>query len=292
MLHRIVRRPVNRDSIEADARMAVAIARSWSEKIGALGLDLRELRVLELGPGRNLGPQLFLASNGAHVTVAEPYLASWDKRYHPTLYDALRSEWPETAQALDRVVASAGYGGELTVIAEPAERLTGLRDGTIDLVLSNAVLEHVSDLPAVCREMARITRLGGVNLHQIDFRWHRCAARPLDFLLQSDARCRRDYTTYPYENGNRWRPSEVAALFRGAGFEVRHTFPDEWTDPEYLATFLPELRRSKSVYRSWPEEDLCVLGALFELVRTDDPAVRSMGEAEAEIHRRRKQGPP
>ena len=275
-------------ALERDVRYAVQVAESMFETISGLGLELPGLRVLELGPGHNFGPQLLLAGHGARMTLTDRFLAPWDETYHPAFYRALRARWTGPAPALDRVIGAGGYGDTLTLLAEPAERLS-VADASFDLVLSNAVLEHVFDLPAVCREMARITRLDGVNLHQIDFRWHRAGfARPLGFLLQTEARFRRDFAGDHGECGNRWRASEVAALFRSAGFEVLRTAVTETADDQELARFLPKLRRSRSPYRTWPAEDLRILGARVELRRTGDPATRSRGEAEVEAQRKRK----
>jgi len=120
-------------------------------------------------------------------------------------------------------------------------------DRSIDIVLSNAVLEHVFDPLAVCNELARVTRLGGFNLHQIDLRWHRVGfARPLDFLLQGEARFQRDFIGDHCETGNRWRASEWHALFRRASFEILQVTTTETIDAAILARFLPKLRRSRS----------------------------------------------
>src|SRR5207253_2800955 len=105
----------------------------------------------------HFGPALLLAGQGARITVADRFLASWDDPYHPAFYRALRAGWNGPAAALDRVIMSGSYDGWLTLLAEPAEHLASLADSSIDLVLSHSVLEHVFDLPAVCGELARIT---------------------------------------------------------------------------------------------------------------------------------------
>ena len=137
--------------------------------------------------------------------------------------------------------------------------------------------------------MARITRIGAFNCHHVDFRWHRVGwPQPLEFLVHSEDRFGRDFAAEHGECGNRWRPSEVAALFRSAGFEVVRIVPDLFTEPAELARVLPRLRRSASPYRNWPEEDLRTLCAYFQLKRTDDPAVREHGDAELAMQRKLK----
>jgi SAM-dependent methyltransferase len=279
--------------IDQDVDDALRAANETTDAIAGLGFGLDGLRYLELGPGHNFGPQLLLASRGVQVTVADRFLVGWDPGYHPAFYRALRERWPGPAAALDRVIGAGAHHAGLTLLAEPAERLSGIAEAGIDVVLSNAVLEHVFDLPAACRELARITRIGGANIHQIDFRWHRLGfTRPLDFLLHSDARFRRDFAADHGESGNRWRPAEMAALFRRAGFAVRAIDPTEQASADLLAGFLPRLRRARSAYSTWPEADLSILGARFDLLRVDDPAERCRGAAEVEAQQRWKTGAP
>jgi hypothetical protein len=49
------------------------------------GVRLDRLNLLEIGPGPEFGVQLILASMGAHITVADPYLAEWDVDFHPAV---------------------------------------------------------------------------------------------------------------------------------------------------------------------------------------------------------------
>lgn len=43
--------------------------------------------------------------------------------------------------------------------------------GSVDLILSRALLEHVSDIPAAIRHMARVLAPGGVALHLVPCRY-------------------------------------------------------------------------------------------------------------------------
>jgi SAM-dependent methyltransferase len=46
-----------------------------------------------------------------------------------------------------------------------------LADASFDVVLSNQVFEHVADLDALAREVARVTRPGGLGLHVFPAKW-------------------------------------------------------------------------------------------------------------------------
>ena len=56
----------------------------------------------------------------------------------------------------------------MVVVGAPA----ALRPQSVDLILSQAVLEHVDDLEAVYRAMRIWLRQGGYLSHEIDFRSH------------------------------------------------------------------------------------------------------------------------
>jgi hypothetical protein len=259
--------PVNRQHRDAgnahgEAEHAVKVAEMYVELVRGYGLSLQGLRILEIGPGIHFGPQLLLAGRGAHITLVDRFVAPWDGGYHPDLYRHLRKlVGPD--RVLDAVIAEQGYPREcLTIINQPAEAMTAVASGSIDLVLSWAVLEHVYDLAAVCRSFARVTRAGGVGSHQVDFRDHLNTDRPLEFLLSSAARAKIDFSYRKGERGNRRRASELVTLLKREGFARVDINVTEEASAAYLADFLPRLGAARmSPYRSWPTGDLRILGA-------------------------------
>jgi len=150
----------------------------------------------------------------------------------------------------------------ITCVTQPAETLQALADASFDLVVSNAVLEHVVDLPAACRALARVTRPGAVNSHQVDFRDHADFSRPLEFLTIGD---RAMSAGMARRRGNRLRVSEVERLFRDAGFAVESVEHTLAAEESYLADLRPRLQRSASRYRDWPAAELSTLSARFIL---------------------------
>src|SRR6516165_7104515 len=259
--------PVNFQSrdpgnIAAEAEHAVKFAEMYEERARRCGLSLQGLRVLEIGPGTHFGAQLLLADRGAQITLVDRFVAPWDAGYHPQLYRELR-KLTGPSRTLDAVIAAQGYPREcLTIINQSAEAMTAVPSGSIDLVLSWAVLEHVYDLAAVCRSFARVTRAGGVGSHQVDFRDHLHMDRPLEFLLSGALRAKIDFSCRHGERGNRRRPDELVMLLKRAGFgRVNINVTDE-ASAAYLAEFLPRLRAARmSPYRHWPADDLRILGA-------------------------------
>lgn len=255
------------EELEAALTMASTTGTFYLQRMRDLDVDPGSARVLELGPGSDFGPALMMAGVGARVAVADPYLAAWDPDYHPEFYARLNQLHP--SPVLQCVLAAGGYPPEvLGMHREPAEDLASIPTASCDLVISNAVLEHVYDFGAVARELARVTAPGGHNSHQIDFRDHDDFERPLEFLLIPDGEFAELFKRRFGETGNRWRPSEAARMFEAAGFAVKQIYPTERTNPQYRREFVPRLRRSTSRYAAWPEPDLEVVAALFRLDRS------------------------
>ena len=145
---------------------------------------------------------------------------------------------------------SAGIDLErLSYRQEPIVALP-LPDGEADLVISNAVLEHIESVDVTIAEMARITRKGGFGIHVIDGSDHRrytnVTCHPVDFLAVAD--------NHGFvEGSNRVRPLEFGPLFERQGFEVIAFYPFETVevDASLRETFAEP-------FRSMPNEVLAV----------------------------------
>jgi len=222
------------------------------------------LKLIELGPGTDFGAQLLIASTGIDVTLADRYLARWNPDYHPLMYRRLCDEWDGPKGELEKALQNGGYGGtRLNLREEPAEHMASLVDGSFDIVYSNAVLEHITDLGEVAHEIARITKPDGHGYHQIDWRDHRNFDRPLDHITVKESTFYNLAEESFWEIGNRLRSIEFWAHFEAVGFQVFDRIVSERATRNYLAEITPKLRHSLSSYRFWPERDLDkVSGAL------------------------------
>jgi SAM-dependent methyltransferase len=233
-LRRYLRRPpVNlrlRDSsqpaIDADVAYALQVGQAYLGFFAAEDIDPCGKSVLELGPGINFGSALVLACHGVRPILADRFLANWDANYHPKFHSALRRTLAEHDSAadltlLDRLLGQDAYADDgIRRIARSAEDLRGIPDSSIDIVVSNAVLEHLFDLPAACRELGRVSKPLAWGFHQVDFRDHRDFQRPPEFLLLGDRQFRRIFAERHGECGSQWRPSEAAEFFEETGFEM------------------------------------------------------------------------
>jgi SAM-dependent methyltransferase len=256
--------------VRADVADALRRSRSALDHARRLLPSLAGRTVLEVGPGINCGAALVLAAHGARPVVLDRFLAPWDLAYHPAFYAALADELARQDTSADvrplRAVAEAGgYPPDvLRRVEAPLEEVL-LEADSVDVVLSNAVLEHLYDLPRALAALCRITRPGGVGLHQVDHRDHRDFDQPLEYLLAGEDDFRRLFDRCHGECGNRHRPDEVADAFRAAGFDVLDVSGNLIAEAAYLRRFLPRLRAARSRYRGWPAEGLRVVSAFFRV---------------------------
>jgi SAM-dependent methyltransferase len=167
--------------------------------------------VAELGPGDSIGTGLAALLSGASRYLALDAIAHADTERNLRVFDALvelfhrraaipgPEQFPEIkldladsrfphailtplrmqdALADERIAWLRGLvSGERcdpTVIdyRAPWDQPSGTDTGSVDFILTNAVMEHVADLPAAYVAMQRWLRPGGFASHQIDFRSH------------------------------------------------------------------------------------------------------------------------
>lgn len=238
------------EAIARDVDYALQIADFYLEKLPGGAPALVGRRVLELGPGYSLGTAVILACHGATVTVADRYLSPYDADYHGPFLRALlerlagerRQLSPEPILALLEAEDFVQPG--LSCLHLGIEDLHEVADDAFDLVVSNAVFEHVERVPEAWDVLARITRPGGHGIHQVDFRDHRDFSRPLEYMTLSPEAFSQLFADVHGECGNRWRPCAMQVEIERAGFTALEFDENMSADPAYLADVLARIHPS------------------------------------------------
>ncbi|KRR10793.1 methyltransferase domain-containing protein [Bradyrhizobium valentinum] len=181
-------------------------------KAAESGLDTRPQVIAELGPGDSLGTGIAALLSGAskyyaldfisHVTAERNIqvlheLAELfgqradipDEAEFPDVFPKLKSyRFPEqliTNRAVNisdtriREIEAALHGASQAGVVQlraPWLDATVIEDGTIDMLFSQAVLEHVDELSEAYNAMRRWLKPGAFMSHVVDFRCHGCAA--------------------------------------------------------------------------------------------------------------------
>ncbi|WP_150526424.1 methyltransferase domain-containing protein [Roseibium sediminis] len=234
-------------NIASDAEYAVKITESYVSSLPDGLNSLVGKSVLELGPGISFGTVLAMRALGARsVAIADRFLAQFSVDYHPQLYREiavqLEKNFPNVDTSFLEQAAVEGHTKELVEAYEiPLERL-GQHFHEIDIILSNAVLEHLFDPMAGAIALHAITAPDGIGLHQVDFRDHRDFSKPLEYLLLDDEEFTNLFNSCHGECGRKTRPFQMARMFELAGFEGVDFLPNMHADPEYLADIIARLR--------------------------------------------------
>lgn len=273
----VLPRDARPEAVRADAEYAVRVGSRYVQELRRLGSVPDGSAVLEIGPGHHLGTALVLAGAGFRVTIADPYPMEWDPGYHPEVYGLVLERAPAvvphwSSEPVRRVLDAREHAVEIACVPASAEDLGALEDASFDAVVSTAVLEHVRDPDEALRELARVTRPGGVGLHQVDHRDHRDFDRPLEYLCLSDERFEAVFEALFGGCGNRIRPDELAACFERAGFEVASREVTQRADMDYATRVAKRLRRaSGSRYCGAVVRDIVDLGCWFIVRRRLEP---------------------
>jgi SAM-dependent methyltransferase len=214
-----------------------------------IGETMRDKVVLEIGAGPNLGTALAFLLHGAGQVIGND-IGRVTELMTPEYADMIRVlvklSSGRAAAPLASIAEAADANGRLRLVPQrytalpyTAAESISLADGSVDVVVSTSVLEHVMKPREVLENTFRLLAPGGVCIHSIDLRDHANPGLPLAFLERSRA----DYV--PNGTENRVRAVDYLALFEAAGYELLHveydtTRPvaDELGNIDCMAAFL------------------------------------------------------
>lgn len=231
------------------------LRRCWEHS----GLEsAKGITCMELGPGDSLFSALIARSWGASRTylVDTGHYASSNVRRYQSMARFLAGRgaevnWAEQCATLEQFLeaSSALY------FTEGLRSLAAIPDGSVYLIWSNAVLEHVRrrEFLPLMRELRRVQSPDGAAVHCVNLKDHLDAAlnnlRFREKVWESEFMARSGFYT------NRIRMQEIIVLFREAGYEtIQPLDVTRWPS-------LPTPRRKlASPFRELLEEDLTVSG--------------------------------
>lgn len=168
-------------------------AKTYANYLNYLDSQPSGWRVLEIGPGSNIAVALRFAGAGARqVTVVDKFVPLQTSDFHVQLYRRLREELPESEQrdfdqAIDLSNGVRPNPARLTYVQRGIEEADQLiAPVSVDLVISNAVLEEVFDTDRMFTAIDRVLAPGGIQIHKIDLSdygmFSKHGHHPLEFL--------------------------------------------------------------------------------------------------------------
>lgn len=232
--------------------------------------DLQGKVVMEFGPGDSLFSAVIARSLGAERTylVDAGSYANRDIEAYRRVSTFLRARGlPAPVFAPDCSLEDVLADSRAVYLSEGVSSLQTIPTGSVDLIFSQAVMEHVraAEISRLVPEFRRIIKPGGAMSHQIDLKDH--LAKALNNLRFSDEVWESKFFVNSGFYTNRVRFGEFLEVFARSGFDCRVADVRRWDR-------LPTNRRALATrFADVPDEDLLV--AQFDLVATPSgPGVR------------------
>ena len=162
-------------------------------------------RILVFGYGGGLGVALgLLEADAEHVYLQDPFAP---------VRTARNRRLP--AERMARFFRGGPHDWQpdparVTIVREHLPDFAAHHEASIDWVVSTSVFEHVADVEPNIAACARVTRPGGLNIHEIDLRDH-YFKYPFEMLCHSETVWRKWLNAS--NNLNRWRLRQYREVF-------------------------------------------------------------------------------
>ncbi len=142
-------------------------------------------RILELGPGADLGVGLILVAKGAESYIAfdkNPLADRAPRDLHTAVIKSINDAGARARASESLSAYEKGQPTTLSFKQDSAFSFKWLAGGSVDLVVSNAAFEHFDHVPQVLAEVSRVLAPGGVLVAQVDLQTHTRVIRERDPL--------------------------------------------------------------------------------------------------------------
>jgi SAM-dependent methyltransferase len=199
-------------------------------KQAGLTNQLKGKTVLELGPGDSAATAVIAACHGAHaVLIDSGDYASREVRLYLSFADRLKDQGfdvPDLSEAESREDVLSICGAKY--LPNGLFSLQTIADDSVDLIFSQAVLEHVrrDEFLQTMTECHRVLKSNGAASHCVDLKDHLGGGlnnlRFRESVWESNFFVRSGFYT------NRIRFSEMIAMFEESGFCIKALNPDCW----------------------------------------------------------------
>jgi len=227
---------------------------------------LKNKTLVELGPGDTMATGLFfLAYGAARVVCFDRFKLIVNSQKNTLIARQILSILPEPQQLQLQTILSFDNQGQMSLditrlqYQHSLDEKIGLENNSVDIIVSNAVLEHVQNLNALFASMYRILKPGGLMVHAADLKSHDLHhTTELDFLTVPDWL----WWLMTFYRGapNRKRWSHYKNLLDVHGFELSFLKFTSTLPAESIRTF--QLKYPKHA-KQFSDEDLSCGGFLF-----------------------------
>jgi SAM-dependent methyltransferase len=244
--------------IERSVSYCIDVVRSWEKELGVYsgrenpfaGAD-----VLEIGPGPDLGTGLVILAMGARSYVAidkNELIWKTPQLFYDTLLEKLKT-FPryENAKAALKVFRHNNVNDVFSYACGPD--LNGLTFKKFDVLVSQAVLEHIINIESVFETLYKRIAPGGLMIHEIDFGTHTGIIRDID-PLNHLRYCSAIWNLLKFDGSpNRLQLSDYKNVFNQLGFRKIEVKVLKILDKQYVHRTKTHL---SALFRDYSDEEI------------------------------------
>ena len=193
--------------------------------------SLKDLSIVEIGPGSSMIPgALFISAGAKHFYAVDIYEhpAIRDALPYRTAFDLAKLDPDYFARNANEIILKE-QGGKATLnpayisFVKRESFDTGLPDASIDFLFSMVTLEHLNDPLQSIAEWKRVLKPGGISAHIAIQADHRDLSKPYEYLKLDPAAWRAQFGPGReplHHYVNQWRPIDFRRAFEQQGFEI------------------------------------------------------------------------
>jgi hypothetical protein len=253
-------RPFSAKDIEANVSYCLDVVKNWEKALitySGHSNPFADQHVIEIGPGPDLGTGIIILALGAKsYTAVDKYqlIRKTPKDFYKILLSHL-TELPEfkNAQMAVENLQEENFGEPICYRWNPDFNLEGLPLKRFNIMVSQAVLEHLNDVKNTFAKFKDILSPNAMMVHEIDLGAHTRFIReldPLNHLRYSDI----VWNLLRFNGSpNRLRIIDYQKILNQMGFEKIVTQRIMTLDKEYIKRAKHHLSKR---FREYPEEDI------------------------------------
>ena len=214
-------------------------------------VSIKNKSILELGPGADLGIgliTLFMGAERYNSLDVNNLVASVPTSFYDELFCQLpkcidNSEMPITELKNELELTKQGNNDKLNYICRDDFDVRIFGKGSIDIVFSQAAIEHFDDIDRTFEQLSEVVKPGGILIAEIDLNTHTRWLRdvdPLNIYRYPEWL----YKTLKFRGApNRVRPNKYRMALENNGWENIQIKPLTIIDKEYHLKSKPHLAR-------------------------------------------------
>lgn len=186
-------------------------------------------------------------------------VALFSKKYERKTINNKQQKYASQALAEPLGVSHGQAGGRVISYYVPWDKIGLIEEMTVDMIYSQAVMEHIDDLSGAYKKMRLWLKPGGIVSHQIDFKSHGTAAKWNGQWAYGDFVWKIIKGGKPYLI-NRAAHSEHIAFLKNEGLKIACDVCVKKTDG---------IQRNKLArkFKALSDEDLLISGAFLQAVK-------------------------